>query len=263
MLGALDTVRGRAQPTAWSLPDLDGRSARGIAARLGTDDHSAVITRTVGDAGAATALLGLAHSLASAGTAAAIVYGGGRTTGFVVDVSAPVPGADAIEADLGVGRAASYAEVLRAREQLLPGGDPIPMGVPPTGAGGVRGATELLALQGARCVDCGTISTPPSVHPTCTGCGGAKLEVVALARTGSVHTFVVNRTMPAPFVAPLPLLIVDLDDGARLQVQAVGDGGDIAIGSAVELVLRRYATERAAPIYGYKARSTGAGAEGA
>jgi hydroxymethylglutaryl-CoA synthase len=60
--------------------------------------------------------------------------------------------------------------------------------------------------------------------------------------------------MPAPFVAPLPIAVVDLDDGARLMLQAIGDGSDISIGCEVELVLRRYAHERGVPVYGYKVR---------
>jgi hypothetical protein len=34
----------------------------------------------------------------------------------------------------------------------------------------------------------------------------------------------------------------------------VGDGQDLAIGSEVDLLLRRYAHERGVPVYGYKAR---------
>ena len=106
------------------------------------------------------------------------------------------------------------------------------MGVPPESAMFVRGADEMLGLLGGRCVDCGTISTPPSIHPHCINCGGPKLEPVALARHGTVHTFVVNQTMPAPFVAPLPIAVLDMDDGARLMLQAIGDGTDIEIGRA-------------------------------
>jgi uncharacterized OB-fold protein len=153
------------------------------------------------------------------------------------------------------GRAASYAEVLRSRGQLNPVGETIPMGVPPESAMFVRGADEMLGLLGGRCVDCGTISTPPSIHPHCISCGGPKLEPVALARTGVVHTFVINQTMPAPFVAPLPIAVLDMDDGARLMLQAIGDGTDIEIGRSVELVLRKYAHERGAPVYGFKARA--------
>ena len=129
------------------------------------------------------------------------------------------------------------------------------MGVPPESAMFARGADEMLGLLGGRCVDCGTISTPPSIHPHCIACGGPKLEAVALARGGQVHTFVVNYTMPAPFVAPLPIAVLDMDDGARLMLQVIGDGSDIEIGRRVELVLRKYAHERGVPVYGFKAKA--------
>ena len=95
---------------------------------------------------------------------------------------------------------------------------------------------------------------PPSVHPTCIGCGGTKLEEVDLPLSGVVHTFVVNHTMPAPFVAPLPLVVVDLDgtSGARCSCRAcqrMPRAGGRRSG-AVEL--RRYAVERGVPVYGYK-----------
>ncbi|MGH9025141.1 MAG: Zn-ribbon domain-containing OB-fold protein, partial [Acidimicrobiia bacterium] len=172
----------------------------------------------------------------------------------VVTVDAPVPGAATVAETLAGGRGASYAEVLRARGQLEPTGETIPMGVPPESAFFARGADEMLALLGARCVDCGTISTPPSIHPHCLTCAGDKFEHVPLARRGTVHTYVVNQTMPAPFEAPLPLAVIDLEDGARVMLQVAGDGSELEIGTGVGLVLRRYAHERGVPVYGYKAR---------
>jgi len=84
--------------------------------------------------------------------------------------------------------------------------------------------------------------------------------VVRLARTGTVQTFVVNQTMPPPFQAPLPLVVVDLDDGARLMIQgSPEDAGALAVGDEVELSLRRYALERGVPVYGYKAFRRAAG----
>ena len=64
----------------------------------------------------------------------------------------------------------------------------------------------------------------------------------------------INHTMPAPFVAPLPIAVLDMDDGARLMLQVIGDGTDVEIGAAVDLVLRKYAHERGVPVYGFKAR---------
>ena len=71
----------------------------------------------------------------------------------------------------------------------------------------------------------------------------------------AVNTNVLNQTMPAPFVAPLPIAVVDLEDGARIMLQGVGDGSDMEIGMDVELILRRYAHERGVPVYGYKVKA--------
>jgi hydroxymethylglutaryl-CoA synthase len=238
---------------AWSLPDPDGRLGAALARRLGADaSASASVYAELGDTGAAAPLLGLRGALRAPGRAAVLGYGGGRATGVAVEVNDALPGsAD----DLGAGVVVSYPEALRARGQLLPTGEPVPMGVPPGSAAFVRGGVEMLALQGGRCVECGTLNIPPSVHPACIACGGQKFEVRDLERAGTVHTFSVNHSMPAPFVAPLPLLIVDLDDGARVQFQGLPeDAPNLAIGDRVELVLRRYAVERGVPVYGYKAR---------
>ena len=68
-----------------------------------------------------------------------------------------------------------------------------------------------------------------------------------------MQTFVINHTMPPPFEAPLPLAVVDLDDGARVMLQGMPeDASEMAIGDKVRLELRRYALERGAPVYGFK-----------
>jgi hydroxymethylglutaryl-CoA synthase len=246
----------------WSLPDPDGRLGSVLAKHAGAGaPASGAVYAAVGDTGAAAALLGAVVAMDAPGLVGVVAAGGGRVTGVVVDVETPVPGAATALHMLGGGRSASYAEALRARGQLVPTGETIPMGVPPESAMFVRGAGEMLGLLGGRCVDCGTISTPPSIHPHCISCGGPKLEPVPVARGGQVHTFVINHTMPAPFVAPLPIAVLDMDDGARLMLQAVGDGGDLHIGRRVELVLRRYAHERGVPVYGFKARAVPASEE--
>jgi hydroxymethylglutaryl-CoA synthase len=241
---------------AWSLPDPDGRLGATVAKQIGaTNLASSGPYAAVGDTAAAAPLLGGIGALDAAGAVAIVATGGGRTTGIIITADAPVPGAASVAEHLSTGRPATYAEVLRARGQLAPSGELIPMGVPPESAMFARGAEEMLQLLGGRCTDCGTINTPPSIHPACIACGGTKMEPVPLARRGVVHTFVVNQTMPAPFVAPLPIAVIDLEDGARIMLQVVGDGDGLAIGTGVELVLRRYAHERGVPVYGWKARA--------
>lgn len=242
------------RPTGWSLPDPDGRSARAALSSREGAHVSETVAAAVGDTGAAEALLGAIGTLDAEGVLAVVGYGGGRITGVILDNGGPVPGAATVGDALGEGRRAGYAEVLRARGQLRPAGETVEMAVPPGSAMFARGAAEMLGPLGGRCVDCGTISTPPSIHPHCIQCGSEKSEPVHLARRGRVHTFVVNHTMPPPFTAPLPLAVVDLDDGARVMLQVTGDVEDVAIDAPVELVLRRYARERGVPVYGFKAR---------
>jgi hydroxymethylglutaryl-CoA synthase len=240
---------------AWVLPEPDGRLGAAVARSLGVTNGAATIDAQLGDTGAAAALLGGVGALDAAGAVAIVGTGGGRTTGVIVTADAAVPGAAAVADAVSGGTAVGYSAALRSRGQLASSGENVPMGVPPESALFARGAAEMLQLLGARCAECGTINTPPSIHPVCIACGATKLEAVPLARRGTVHTFVVNQTMPAPFVAPLPITVVDLEDGSRIMLQAVGDGTDIAIGTDVELVLRRYAYERGVPVYGWKARA--------
>jgi hydroxymethylglutaryl-CoA synthase len=256
LVGEVATALASFDIRAWSLPDPDGRLGSVVARQAGASaNNAAAAYAAIGDTGAAAAMLGALSALDAPGVVAVIGTGGGRTTGVTFDVDGPVPGAFTAADALAEGREASYAEALRARGQLVASGETIPMGVPPESAMFVRGAREMLELHGGRCVECGTVNTPPSIHPTCIACGADKLEVVPLARAGTIHTYVVNQTMPAPFVAPLPIAVIDLDDGARVMLQAIGDGSDIDIGRRVELVLRRYAYERGVPVYGFKART--------
>jgi hydroxymethylglutaryl-CoA synthase len=241
--------------SAWSLSDPDGKLSSTLAKRLGSPAPlSSPVQSELGDTGAASALLGLAPSLAEAGSVGAVGYGGGRATAVSVEVDHPVPGADGFMDRLGIGYPTTYMKAAVARGLIEAMVDPVPMGLPPGGAAFVRGNPEMLGFLGARCKTCGTISTPPSVHPACIACGGFELENVPLSRRGIVQTFVVNQTMPPPFVAPLPLVVLDLEDGARLMVQGTPqDAPQIRIGDQMRLVLRRYALERGVPVYGFKA----------
>jgi hydroxymethylglutaryl-CoA synthase len=255
LLTDLGRAAGASDDARWSLPDPDGRLGPTLGRKLAVGTLSSAESRAeLGDTGAAAALVGIAAALGTAGPAVVMAYGAGRATAINVDVTGPVPGAERVAADLSQGREASYAEVLRARRQLTAAGESVEMAVPPGSAMFIRGNVETLGLLGARCVECGTVNTPPSIHPTCIHCGHDKFDIVRLARRGTVQTFVINHTMPAPFEAPLPLVVVDLDDGACIQLQGATTGENLAIGGPVELILRRYTVERGVPIYGWKVR---------
>ncbi len=241
--------------SSWSVPDPDGRLGSVVAKRAKAPNLTcAPIYSELGDTGAAAAMLGIIGGLADIGTSAAVAYGGGRATAVLFETELPVAGTEHLASALREGKPVSYSKALRVRSQLIAGGETVPMGVPPESALFVRGAEEMLQLLGGRCVDCGTINTPPSIHPHCANCGGPKLEAVQLARQGTVHTFVINYTMPAPFEAPLPIAVLDLDDGSRIMLQVANDGSQVEIGRRMRLVLRKYAHERGVPVYGFKAQ---------
>ena len=130
------------------------------------------------------------------------------------------------------------------------------MGVPPESAMFVRGADEMLGLLGGRCVDCGTISTPPSIHPHCINCGGPKLEPVALARGGArAH---VRRQPDDARAVRRAAADRGARHGRRRPAHAAGRSATAPTSrsaAAVELVLRKYAHERGVPVYGFKARA--------
>ncbi len=237
----------------WSIPDPDGRMAATIGKRVGAAEITSAPTRSeLGDCGAAATVVGAATALARTGPISLLFYGGGRATRFDLDVETAVPGADRCAGDLSGGQLVGYPQVLRSRRRLMTTGESVEMAVPPGSAMFVRGNRETMGFLGGRCIKCATINIPPSIHPTCISCGATEFDEVALARTGTVHTFVINQTMPQPFEAPLPLIVADLDDGSRIQLQGATDGSDIAVGTRVEAVLRRYTIERGVPIYGWK-----------
>jgi len=257
--GALGDVP---EGATWSLPDPDGRLGKAVAraVRVASVSSDGVFAQ-IGDTGSAAPFFGLLGALESPGTACMVGTGGGRSTAVLLELDAPIPGAGDARQVISddATRRITYASVLRARGQLVPLADPVPMGVPPGSAAFVRGNEELLGLAGWKCSACGTIAVPPSIHPVCISCGGGDGAQVHLARSGSVQTFVINHTMPAPFEAPLPLAVVDLDDGARVMLQGLPeDATRLAIGDRVHLELRRYALERGVPVYGFKVRRTGA-----
>ncbi|HUC38378.1 MAG TPA: OB-fold domain-containing protein [Acidimicrobiales bacterium] len=254
-----EVARAVGAPGAWAVSDPDGKLSGALAKRLGAPLVSSRVQSVLGDTGAAASLLDLIHATSGDGDAPGLLgfigYGGGRASAVSVEVTGPVPGAQGVQSILSAGQQVTYTKALRARGQLEAMADPIPMGLPPAGAAFARGNLEMLLFEGARCADCGAISTPPSVHPACIACGGTKLETVKLSRKGTVVTFVVNQTMPPPFAAPLPLVVIDLADGARIMVQGTpADAELLAVGDSVWLSLRRYALERGIPVYGYKAR---------
>ena len=95
-------------------------------------------------------------------------------------------------------------------------------------------------FQSTRCRKCGRISFPP--RPECPSCLASDMEWTPLTPRGKVYTSTLIRAVPTPFIesAPLPVGVIDLDDGVRLLCWLVEGAGRLPLGSTVEIVALSY-----------------------
>jgi uncharacterized OB-fold protein len=112
-------------------------------------------------------------------------------------------------------------------------------------------------LEAAKCETCEKILYPP--REACPKCGGTVFEETVMPRDGKVVTFTIVRVPPAGFTeqTPLPIALVELENGVRLMVQIadVADPEEITTGMPVRLEFRRISWDGEAGViyYGHKA----------
>jgi uncharacterized protein len=84
-----------------------------------------------------------------------------------------------------------------------------------------------------RCGACGILRHPP--RPACASCGSFDWDTVASSGRGTVYSFVVMHHPQIPgFDYPLPIAVVELEEGTRLVGDLIGvDPGDVRIGMPV------------------------------
>ncbi len=112
-------------------------------------------------------------------------------------------------------------------------------------------------LEAAQCDGCQKVLYPPRTN--CPKCGGGQFSMVNLPRNGKIVTYTVVRVPPAGFTeqTPLPIALVELENGVRLMVQ-IGDvenPDSLEIGQRVRLEFRRVSSDGEAGVilYGHKA----------
>jgi uncharacterized OB-fold protein/acyl dehydratase len=93
-------------------------------------------------------------------------------------------------------------------------------------------AKDELRIQ--RCKDCGTLRHPP--RPMCGSCQSIQWDWIVSKGAGSVHSYVVLHHPPVPgYDYPLPVVLVDLDEGTRIVANVAGCApGEIRIGMRVQ-----------------------------
>jgi hydroxymethylglutaryl-CoA synthase len=263
-------VRGLAERTGDDLNNFDHLVIQGVDSRMLREVvHSLKLSEDrvvnssfinkLGDTGSSSVLLGICAAIEKAKPGErilAISYGSGISDAITIRVLPAIlqsrhnrTVSDIMESKEYI----NYYRYLKNREVLSMPGVEANMGVPPMSPLLWRDKDMLLKLWGKKCTKCGFMNFPPSQRLICIRCGSTEMHVSPISRKGKIVTFTVNYKLPAPLESPLPVIIADLDDGTRYR--ALGTEmtpEDIKVGSEVELVFRKLATERGVNLYGYK-----------
>lgn len=118
-----------------------------------------------------------------------------------------------------------------------------------------REKKQNIRLYGQRCMECGNAFFPMQNY--CPVCGSKNLKIEKLPKKGEVFTFTEDYLSSySEIFSPLPMLVVQLENGARIYVQGtdVDPKDKIKIGDKVELTLRILNTYQGMLNYFYKAR---------
>lgn len=84
-----------------------------------------------------------------------------------------------------------------------------------------------------KCSDCGALRHPP--RPMCGRCQSTRWESLEASGRGSVHSYTVLHHPPVPgYELPLPVALIDLEEGTRLVANLSCAPEEISIGMPVE-----------------------------
>lgn len=108
-----------------------------------------------------------------------------------------------------------------------------------------------------RCTNCGTLRHPPG--PACPSCHSFEWDTVEASGRGTVYSFVVVHHPQTPmFDYPLPVVLVELEEGTRLVSNLIGvERDDIEIGMPVQCELVAFDDELTLPQFRPVAPSRG------
>lgn len=104
-------------------------------------------------------------------------------------------------------------------------------------------------LRIQRCSDCGTLRHPP--RPMCGKCRSIHWGWIVSQGAGTVHSYVVLHHPPVPgYEYPLPVVLVDLDEGTRIVANVSGCApGEIRIGMRVQARIEPVDDEMRLPFF--------------
>jgi uncharacterized OB-fold protein/acyl dehydratase len=111
-----------------------------------------------------------------------------------------------------------------------------------------EGAKEhRLLIQ--RCTQCGELRHPPG--PACPKCHSYEWDTVEASGRGTVYSYVVNHYPQVPaFDYPLPIGLIELEEGTRLVADLVGvEPGNVRVGVPVEVEWQDHDPELSLPAF--------------
>lgn len=117
-----------------------------------------------------------------------------------------------------------------------------------------RVARENAQLVAYKCKVCGWVSFPER-KKTCKRCGmaPAQFEEIRMKPYGKIVSFVVQHRLPEGFETPLPVAVVEFEEGARVYGEIIEcKPEDVQIGMGVEAELRVMYEENGLNVYSYK-----------
>ncbi|HEY3843469.1 MAG TPA: bifunctional MaoC family dehydratase N-terminal/OB-fold nucleic acid binding domain-containing protein [Acidimicrobiales bacterium] len=99
-----------------------------------------------------------------------------------------------------------------------------------------------------RCSSCGTLRHPPL--PACGKCQSLEWEPVEASGRGELYSFVVVHYPQVPsFDYPLPIGLVELEEGTRVVANIEAEPGELKIGMALEARFVDFDDELALPVF--------------
>lgn len=112
-------------------------------------------------------------------------------------------------------------------------------------------------LIGYKCQQCGFVEFPEA-RRTCKVCRvPVEFAEVQMGWRGQVVSFVVQHRLPEGFETPLPLAVIDLENGARVYGQIIEcKPEEWKVGLEVEAEFRVFYDDQGLSVYSYKFRPT-------
>jgi hypothetical protein len=112
-------------------------------------------------------------------------------------------------------------------------------------------------LIGYKCKQCGFVEFPEP-RRTCKACRApAEFEEIQMFPRGKIVSFVVQHRLPEGFETPLPLAVIDLENGARVYGQIIEcTPEELKVGLEVEAEFRVFYDDQGLSVYSYKFRPT-------